>query len=263
MCEELRCPRNFTCTPVGPDIGDDPHFAVTLESGKTLCYTVQGEHGFAFNLISNQKVYMNAMFVPDRDREEVTWLGTMGIVVNNNGYKKSNMTKLRFEAIKNKIHVDDQMVLEARNIEKITIQNGKLTISEAPPVDGYKTPFVRIDLKDVELSFSVKFMTEHLDLYWHSTGQNLADSHGLIGQFFHRDVVLDVVRKILMIPGKEPVPIQRKPVWAFMEREAGDSSNYCWVAMNPGFQGEGLIDGTYFDYLVDDVLSTEFKFKKL
>ena len=83
------------------------------------------------------------------------------------------------------------------------------------------------------------------------------------GQFFHRDVVLDDVRKILMIPGKEPVPVQRKPVWAFMEREAGDSSNFCWVAMNPGYQGEGLIDGTYFDYLVDDVLSTEFKFKKL
>ena len=181
MCEELMCPNNFTCMPVD-GVGDDPHFAVTLESGKTLCYTVQGEHGFAFNLISNQKVYMNAMFVPDRDREEVTWLGNMGIVVNNNGYKKSNMTKLRFEAIKNKIHVDDQMVLDARNIEKITIQNGKLTISEAPPMEGYKQPFVRVDLKDVELSFSVKFMTEHLDLYWHSTGQNLADSHGLIGK---------------------------------------------------------------------------------
>ena len=179
MCEELMCPNNFTCIAEG--VGDDPHFAVTLGSEKTLCYTVQGEHGFAFNLISNQKIYMNAMFVPDKDREEVTWLGTMGIVVNN-GYKKSNTTKLRFEAVKNKIHVDDQMVLEARNIEKITIQNGKLMISEAPPVEGYKTPFVRIDLNDVELSFSIKFMTQHLDLYWHSTGQKTADSHGLIGK---------------------------------------------------------------------------------
>ena len=180
MCEELRCPNNFTCKIVS--YGDDPHFAITLSNGKTLCYTVQGEHGFAFNLISNQKVYMNAMFVPDALREEVTWLGTMGIVINNNGYKKSNMTKLRFEAIKNKIHIDNQMVLEARNIEKITFENGKLTISEAQPTEGYKQPFVRVDLKDVELSFSIKFMTEHLDLYWHSTGQKTADSHGLIGE---------------------------------------------------------------------------------
>ena len=182
ICDELMCPNNFTCTPIPEGVGDDPHFAVTLASGRTLCYTVQGEHGFAFNLISNKKLYMNAMFVPDALREEVTWLGTMGIVVNNNGYKKSNMTRLRFEAIKNKIHIDDQMVLEARNIEKITIENGKLTISEAPPVEGYKQPFVRVDLRDVELSFSVKFMTEHLDLYWHTTGHKTEDSHGLIGE---------------------------------------------------------------------------------
>ena len=71
------------------------------------------------------------------------------------------------------------------------------------------------------------------------------------------DVVLD---KILIIPGKEHVPVQRKPLWPFMEL---DSTNFCWVAMNPGYQGEGLIDGHYFDYLVDDVLSTEFKYKKL
>ena len=164
-------------------VGDDPHFAVTMADGKTLCYTVQGEHGFAFNLISNKKVYMNAMFVPDAHREEVTWLGTMGIIVTNNGYKKSNMTHLRFEAIKNRIHIDEQIVLEARNIEQITFENGKLKISEAPPTEGYKQPFVRVDLKDVELSFSIKFMTEHLDLYWHSTGQKVADSHGLIGTF--------------------------------------------------------------------------------
>ena len=171
------CPNNFICIQEG--VGDDPHFAVTLSSGKTLCYTVQGEHGFSF---SNKKLCMNAMFVPDAYREEVTWLGTMGIVINNNGYKKSNMTKLRFEAIKNNIHIDNQMVLEARNIEKITFENGKLIISEAPLTEGYKQPFVHVDLKDVELSFSIRFMTEHLDLYWHSTGQKTADSHGLIGK---------------------------------------------------------------------------------
>ena len=85
----------------------------------------------------------------------------------------------------------------------------------------------------------------------------------LAGQFFRQGVVLDGVRKILLLPGKEPVPVQRKPLWAFMEREVTSDDTLCWTAMNPGYQGEGLIDGNYFDYLVDDVLSTEFKFKKL
>ena len=213
------------------------------------------------------------MFVPDAVRDEVTWLRVMGIVVKNNGYKKASMTKLRFVSIDNEIHIDNQMVLHARNIEKIRIENGKLMISEAPPTEAYKQPFVRVDLNDVELSFSIKFMTEHLDLYWHSTGQKIADSHGLIGniahacmqycyanfssrsagQFFNGDVELDEVHKILILPGKESVPVQRKPQW---ERENGDCSNFC---MNPGFQGDGLIDGN----LVDDVLSTEFKLKKM
>ena len=46
-----------------------------------------------------------------------------------------------------------------------------------------------------------------------------------------------------------------------MEREAVADDQLCWTAMNPGYQGAGLIDGTYLDYLVDDVLDTEWSFK--
>ena len=34
-----------------------------------------------------------------------------------------------------------------------------------------------------------------------------------------------------------------------MEREE-DSIQHCWMAMNTGYQGEGLIEGSYLDYLV-------------
>jgi len=68
-------------------------------------------------------------------------------------------------------------------------------------------------------------------------------------------------REILILPGKEPVSVMRRTVWSFMEREAADDQ-LCWTAMNPGYQGEGLIDGTYFDYLVNDILSTDFKFRR-
>ena len=81
------------------------------------------------------------------------------------------------------------------------------------------------------------------------------------GQFFRDGVEIDEVRKILIMPNKEPVPVMRRPVWSFMERDEKDDQ-LCWTAMNPGYQGEGLIDGTYFDYLVDDVMSTKFKFNK-
>ena len=163
-------------------MGDDPHFSIALPSGKLLCYSVQGEHGFAFNLIRNKMIHMNAMFVPDSRREEVTWLGSIGIIVHNSGYKKSNGTALRFEAKDKTIHLGDKVILKAKSIEKLTFSDGKLFISEAPPTEGFKYPAVYVDLRDVELSFTIKFMNEHLDLFWHSTGQVVTDSHGIIGE---------------------------------------------------------------------------------
>ncbi len=50
------------------NFGDDPLFSIALPGGKLLCYTVQGEHGFSFNLINNEMIvmHMNSKFVPDR-----------------------------------------------------------------------------------------------------------------------------------------------------------------------------------------------------
>ena len=80
------------------------------------------------------------------------------------------------------------------------------------------------------------------------------------GQFFRKGVEIDVARKLLLLPNKPPVPVMRKPVWAYMEHNVR-SDQLCWVAMNPGYQGNHLIDGHYLDYVVDNILSTDFKFE--
>ena len=126
---------------------------------------------------------MNAMFVPDSRREEVTWLGSMGIIVQNSQYKNSNATYLRFETKGKKIYVGDKVTLQAKNIEKLSFKKGKMTISEAPPYEGFKYPSVLIDLQDVGLNFTIKFLNEHLDLFWHKTGKRIKESHGIIGEF--------------------------------------------------------------------------------
>ena len=82
----------------------------------------------------------------------------------------------------------------------------------------------------------------------------------LAGQFFREGIEIDESRKLLLLgPDMEPVPVMRKPVWSFMERETPEEQ-LCWAAMNPGYQGKRLIQGHYLDYLVDDVLSSNFKF---
>ena len=87
-------------------------------------------------------------------------------------------------------------------------------------------------------------------------------SKHLTGQFFRDGVAVDEVRKLLFMPNKAPVPVEWKPVWKYMDREADEwTSQHCWAAMNPGQQGKGLIDGHYLDYLVEDVLSSDFQFQ--
>ena len=83
-----------------------------------------------------------------------------------------------------------------------------------------------------------------------------------VGQFMRKGVEIDETRKLLYLPSLEPVPVMRSSVWHFMERESPDpDQKLCWQAMNPGYQGKGLIEGSYLDYLVDDVLSSDFQFK--
>ena len=167
---------------IGTTGGDDPHFSIVLPGGKMLCYTVQGEHGFSFNLIANERLIMNAKFVPDSRRSEVTWMGSMGIIVKDNTYKQANATNFRFEARSKKIFIGDKVELAAKNLERLTFKNGKLTISEAPPVEGFRYPSIYVDLKDVEIAFTMKFMSEHLDIFWHKTGDKTTNSHGIIGK---------------------------------------------------------------------------------
>ena len=85
-------------------------------------------------------------------------------------------------------------------------------------------------------------------------------SSSFTGQFYRNGVVVDEVRKLLLIPNKAPVPVQWKSIGKYMERHY-DNGEYCWASMNPGLQGKGLIEGDYLDYLVEDVLSSGFKFK--
>ena len=56
--------------------------------------------------------------------------------------------------------------------------------------------------------------------------------------------------------------VRQRPVWGFLKHELPDATGgkKCWATMNRGEQGEGLIDGTYMDYRVDNILSAGFKF---
>ena len=165
-------------------MGGDPHYSIMLPSGQLLCYSVHGEKNFPFNLISNDLLQMNAFFIEDALREEITWIGSLGVVVKHTHYKKSNMTKIRFEASEQMIYINNGVSLHAKRVEKLTLANGKLTVSEALRKRGDKKPEVEVEIVDAGLAFTVRFVKKrHLDMGWRKVDLQPANSHGLIGKY--------------------------------------------------------------------------------
>lgn len=74
-----------------------------------------------------------------------------------------------------------------------------------------------------------------------------------------RGIVIDPVKKLLIRPGFEAVPVESSATWAYND---GQTTSPCWKAMNVGHQGEGLIEGQILDYLVDNILEKDYVFKK-
>ena len=74
---------------------------------------------------------------------------------------------------------------------------------------------------------------------------------------------VDDAQKVLIFHDRKPVPVKQRSVWGFMKHELHEVADgkQCWTTINLSEQGEGLIEGTYMDYRVKDILSTDFLFK--
>ena len=70
-----------------------------------------------------------------------------------------------------------------------------------------------------------------------------------IGQFMVNAVEVDPVKQMLIQPGREPVPVKLSKNW--------NTQDNCWLAKNVGKQGEGLIRGSIYDYIVSTIDSTD------
>jgi len=81
------------------------------------------------------------------------------------------------------------------------------------------------------------------------------------GQFLRKDVKIDEDKRILLLSNKSPVTVKQRQVWGYMKQEMAAEGKLCWAAVRPSKQVEGLIDGTYMDYRVKDIFSSDFRFK--
>lgn len=134
----------------------------------------------AFNLISSNDYLVNALFIPDARRENVTWIGSIGVVMNKAVYHRgSKVTYFKFDANSRTVHIGSKTTLNARAIQGLVSENGTISVVEA--TSSSQRPVVDFDLKEIGLHFNLKFIDTHLDMMWHSPIKG-SDAHGLIGE---------------------------------------------------------------------------------
>ena len=122
---------------------------------------------------------MNARFVPDDTAWDNTWLGSIGVIVLHEGKK---MITLQFKATEQLIWIGESTQLDARTVKKLTFNKGRLTVLKVPSNHTSTYPRVRVEFIDSRLDFTVRFAkNNHLDLYWHSTGEPVEHSKGVVG----------------------------------------------------------------------------------
>jgi hypothetical protein len=222
-------------------ISGDPHF--TSFSGGN--YEVMGKPGHFYNIVSDKHLQINAQFVGGRG--STTWIGAFSVQYNGHSvtYDVENQ-ELMFDNEKNDVSSVGNQVWHLSADKKSYISKTRkspdATARIHVKVPGYFFVFTRkhevrplykryFAMKgDQYKGKKVHYMDIHSEKVDTDGAEAFVFPHGLLGQTARFN----------------------KPVKAF-----GDGK-YTSRQRN----GEGVIEGTYEDYEVPDLLSNEFKFNQ-
>ena len=166
-------------------VSGDPHFTVPLMSGKTLCYSVQGYPGLTFNLISNDHIAINAMFIDSiNDETEATWIGKLAIVPRGGEDYQSIILDSTNQQVIIDNQGDNQGEFKATVVQELHIYGHnnisvKFTKGMARQTGN---PVVRVIYAKPLAIFDVTFHSNHLDVDWKMQDDMIKHSHGLMGK---------------------------------------------------------------------------------
>ena len=115
------------------EVGCDPHFYLPLANGDHLYFSIQGQPNFAFNLISDKYIQINAEFVlPAEDESNTianvsTFIGDLGMVIRNKDTNKCVV--IHVSAQDHSVLVDDSLAIVKDKPVFVDVSNGKVAIN--------------------------------------------------------------------------------------------------------------------------------------
>jgi hypothetical protein len=217
-----------------------------------LCFSLQGEPGFAFNLVTSETIVINAVFIdaPPRLQDWVTVIGEIGVLYYTNS---GSIAKLHFDFKDKSIYVSGYGVLDAKRVSSVVLEGDKLNILSGNVTYNWASS-VFVSIGD-ELKFKVFFNHDNLDIVWSDVSSFNHSSHGILGQFFNKGTKVDKEKRQLVLPKRSPIPVTLED-----PKPEVHHKSQCWRPQTPGYQGEGLIEGDYVEYVVSSVFATDFKY---
>lgn len=178
----------YMCTYIGslpsaPLTGADPHFTCPLRNGEMLCFNVQGEPDFIFNLISSNYINLNALFVKPSGEEsrsidaDSTFVGAVGLSVKSKNY--SETVKIKISAFDHSIDVlGSHTIVKDSAITVKVNKDGKANVAIGASSEA-------LLYVETEYGFAIKirFLKKHLDMFITENSGFTNNTHGLLGKY--------------------------------------------------------------------------------
>ena len=158
-----------------------------------FCYSMQGIANFAFNLLSDYFISINAYFVlPEEEKrsrfkEYATFIGDIGILIRLDGQRgNENMTKISISASDHSISVDGIKTVVNDHSLNIVIDNRSTMVSVDKTVGKKTKPSLTLTVKQPKLSFQVTFVHNHIDLVFIDDSGVSDNCHGIMGKLLRK-----------------------------------------------------------------------------
>ena len=169
----------------------DPHFYSPLANGDHLCFCIQGQPNFAFNLIDDPYIQLNVQFVlPAEDESNAianvsTFLGDLGMIIQNQYSAASKAVVIHVSAQDHSIKVGNSLTIVKDEPVVVNIFNHTVTIAistnkQTSNLTNDESAWLYINTEG--FGIKVRFYKKHLDMFFTKTTGLSKDVHGLIGK---------------------------------------------------------------------------------
>ena len=173
-------------TAGGGSVACDPHFFLPLTNGDHLCFSVQGEPDFAFNLIRDKHIQLNGQFVLPAEEEShtignvSTFLGDLGLTIKDQG--TGNATVIKVSAPDHSILVGHSLtVVKDRPVNVDVFKTITIKVDPRVQTAKLKDESAWLNINTNGFGMKVRFHKKHLDMFLIKTNGLTKDAHGLIG----------------------------------------------------------------------------------